>query len=248
MQVTHLHAINVDAEGEVGPFRESITSMCTELQSTVLPLFIPCPNQQNNVGENRDKFVVNPSANGVHHLQQYYFMGMMMGIAIRAKNSLSLDLPAIVWKRVVRLPFSTADVRAVDINFAQSLDQLSKMNQEEFSASIFETFTTTRSDKSVVELKEGGSEINLQFADREEFIQLKWQARLNESSEQLEAMMKGLGAIVPDCVLSLFTWTNMNYLACGTPDVDIELLRVRVVLWSNGTEAAYEIPRRVKDN
>ena len=45
-----------------GLFRESITELCSELQSTVLELFIPSANQVSKIGDNRDKWVLNPQA------------------------------------------------------------------------------------------------------------------------------------------------------------------------------------------
>jgi len=64
---------NVDyfGEGSIdvgGPYRDCITSMCQELQSTALPLLIPSPNQKNDGGLYREKWVLNPSANSQVHL------------------------------------------------------------------------------------------------------------------------------------------------------------------------------------
>lgn len=51
---------NVDFIGEAsidvgGPYRDVISQICIELQSTALPLFIPSPNQKNDSGQNREK-------------------------------------------------------------------------------------------------------------------------------------------------------------------------------------------------
>jgi hypothetical protein len=40
-----------------GPYREAMATICQELQSDTLPLFILTPNGQNNYGKNRDKYV-----------------------------------------------------------------------------------------------------------------------------------------------------------------------------------------------
>lgn len=50
-----------------GPYREAISQICTELQSTALPLLIPSPNQKNDSGQFREKWVLNPSANSIVH-------------------------------------------------------------------------------------------------------------------------------------------------------------------------------------
>jgi E3 ubiquitin-protein ligase HERC2 len=89
----------------VGPYRESISQMCLELQGNAVPLLIPCPNQQLakesiGVGENREKFILNPATSALH-LNMYQFLGKLMGVAIRSRNPLSLDLPSIIWKPLV---------------------------------------------------------------------------------------------------------------------------------------------------
>lgn len=57
--------------------------MCTELQSKALPLLIPCPNTVTDKGQNREKFVFNPSATSPTHLGMFEFLGKLMGLALR---------------------------------------------------------------------------------------------------------------------------------------------------------------------
>jgi hypothetical protein len=60
-------AWNTDYLGEYstdagGPFRDSLSAMCQELQDFRLPLLVKCPNGRAAVGANREKFVPNPAA------------------------------------------------------------------------------------------------------------------------------------------------------------------------------------------
>jgi E3 ubiquitin-protein ligase HERC2 len=50
------------AEDAGGPYRECLFQMCRELQSPVLPLFLPCPNARDQVGKNRECYIPNPAA------------------------------------------------------------------------------------------------------------------------------------------------------------------------------------------
>lgn len=61
-----------------GPYRESFTAYCAELQSPALPLLIPCPNQSHAVGQNREKWVPNPGSTSAVHLKMYSFLGKLM--------------------------------------------------------------------------------------------------------------------------------------------------------------------------
>jgi len=46
-------------------------------------MFIPSPNNKAKQGENKDKFVINPSANSAFYLKLYEFFGLLMGCALR---------------------------------------------------------------------------------------------------------------------------------------------------------------------
>ncbi len=58
-----------------GLFRDSITAMCTDLQSKAVPLFIPCPNARHDLGENKEKWIPNPACTSSIHLSMYAFVG-----------------------------------------------------------------------------------------------------------------------------------------------------------------------------
>lgn len=96
------------AEGEVGPYRESLSQLSQELQSDKLPLLIHSPNmrlaeEQIGVGESRDKWIPNPAAVSPACITMYRFFGILLGIAIRSKNPLPIDLPSLFWKLLVRI-------------------------------------------------------------------------------------------------------------------------------------------------
>lgn len=94
-----------------GPYRESFAEYCAELQSGALPLLIRCPNAENDVGINREKWLPNPAIGRVGlsatvHEEMLGFLGRLMGVAIRSQEPLDLDLPSIVWKQLVRSPIT----------------------------------------------------------------------------------------------------------------------------------------------
>lgn len=120
----------MQGEDAGGLYRESIDMMCQELMSSTAPLFIPCPNAREDMGENRDKYVPRPTATRPLHLQMFTFVGMycagslpvcgslpglhtaeaslatgkLFGLALRTKVLLKLNLPSIVWKVGVACP------------------------------------------------------------------------------------------------------------------------------------------------
>ena len=53
------------------------------------------------------------------------------------------------------------------------------------------------------------------------------QARLQESQRQCDALLQGVSYMVPQRMLTLFTWAQLETLTCGSADIDVDLLRSR---------------------
>lgn len=115
------------ADDHGGPYRATLESACSELKSEVLPLFIPCPNAREDIGMNRDKWVPRPSATRPLYLTMYEFLGKLMGLAIRTKNILNLNLPSIVWKPLVGDAVTEEDVSSIDVLSFKILEEIKKM-------------------------------------------------------------------------------------------------------------------------
>jgi hypothetical protein len=219
------------ADDHGGPYREAIASICSELQSPALPLFIRCPNGVHGVGAHRDAYVPNPSAVSSQQIDWFFFVGQLLGLALRQKETqLALSLPSVVWKQLVAQPMDASDLEAFDAMCLQSLDKLRHIDDEGVDAStfsdvIFETFVTQLSDGSDVALLPGGAGLEVTYDGRLEFCDLVQQARLHEASQQCDAILQGLSSLVPQRLLSLFTWDQLELLACGSKDIDIEVLR-----------------------
>eukprot|EP00742_Colponemidia_sp_Colp-10_P007630 GILJ01008224.1.p1 GENE.GILJ01008224.1~~GILJ01008224.1.p1 ORF type:complete len:2318 (+),score=345.48 GILJ01008224.1:234-6956(+) len=217
-----------------GLFRESITHVCSELQSPVLPLLIPCQNQQNDMGSNREKWIINPACTSAMHMGMYQFLGKLMGIAIRSGNIMNLDLPSIVWKHMVKSPIDRADIEAVDRMCIQALDFIRDSEKQGVTADMFEdifqeSFVTNSSDGSEIELIPNGKHVAVTYANRMEYVRLVERYRFNEGKRQVEAIVKGMGTIVPIHLLAVFTWQELQLRICGKMDVDVTLLKRKTV-------------------
>jgi hypothetical protein len=84
------------------------------------------------------------------------------------------------------------------------------------------------SDGSVVPLINGGDDCvpePLTFNNRETFVRLAEHVRLHEASAQLAMLRKGIGAVLPLRLFSLFTGNELEVLVCGNSQVDVALLR-----------------------
>ncbi|ETO26164.1 ubiquitin protein ligase [Reticulomyxa filosa] len=224
-----------------GPYRESLTNAISDLQSDAVPLFILSPNGRNSVGLNREKWIPNPSCTSSLHLSMYEFVGVLMGIALRTKQTLGFDLPSIVWKQL--LPDEKVDItdlEAIDKLCVQALNELEKIDEKSFNYVVYERFTTQLSDGTEIELKENGKSIDVTKKNLSEFVSLVIKKRLNEASEQLKSIAKGLNQVVPARMLSLFSWYDLEILVCGNPNIDVEALR-RHTVYQGGLSSSSDV-------
>ena len=86
-----------------------------ELKSGVVPLLITTPNAKNETGYNRDRFLLNPALTSSEHMEQFKFLGILLGVAIRTKKPLDLHLAPMLWKQIAGMPLTVDDLEEVCI-------------------------------------------------------------------------------------------------------------------------------------
>ena len=215
--------------GEGGPYRQYFSDVGRELvdqsPQSASPLFINCPNKQSQVGDNRDKYVINPAAGSSLHLQMYEFVGVLMGLCIRTGVRLPIDLPSFVWKPLVGDELSASDLYAIDANAGEYMKLIESYDGATLAGEIHQSFTTALSDQSIVELKPNGANELVTAANRQQYISLAIAARLSEHTQQLDAIRRGIARILPAQLLNVLSWRELAVLIAGKADIDVELLR-----------------------
>lgn len=153
-----------------------------------------------------------------------------MGIAIRTKDYLALDIPSIIWKLLVGETPTREDLEAIDLFQIQSLEKLRNIHlqgidSQSFGYTFYETFVTISTDSRTVELIPNGKDKDVTFENRDHYCDLVEQYRLHEFDRQAAAVRQGLACMVPYRLLSIYTWDQLEELVCGKPTIDIDLLR-----------------------
>jgi len=214
-----------------GPYNEALSTMCDELMSRFLPLFVPTQNKVHNVGENRDSWIINPIADSALQLDLFQFLGKLMGVAIRTQNNLNLTLPPLFWKRLMLEEVTINDLKGVDECCVQMLDILRNLNEQGITSDNFGdafeniNFSTHDSSGRIVDLIKDGREIPVTYQRAQEYAVLVEQLRLNESEKQYTAIRKGISCVVPLNLLNLFSWKQVENMVCGAADIDVDLLK-----------------------
>jgi hypothetical protein len=209
-----------------GPYREAFDTFCEELQSEWLPLLLRCPNGISGVGNNRGCWILNSSSITATHLEMFAFVGKLLGIAIRSKEYLALNLPSIIWKLIINDLPTIDDLEEIDSSFISSLSEMKNFNTNlgSFSDIFFETFSTLSSNDIPIELITNGFNVDVTYENREEYYDKVIEYRLHEFDIQAAAIRRGLSTIVPLTLLTLHSWDQVEIMVCGKSEVDIKLL------------------------
>lgn len=73
--LNHIIQVGEGADDAGGVFDDTITDMCQEITSNVVPLLVPTPNALNDEGFSRDKYLLNPHLTSSQHLSWFKFVG-----------------------------------------------------------------------------------------------------------------------------------------------------------------------------
>lgn len=228
-----------------GPYRAVFDQIVEELQCDqivaarkanercLFPLLIPCPNRFHSVGLNQDKFVISSSPTSPLSQELMQLFGRLSGTALRHNLTMSLDLPSLVWRPLVRLPINQTHLGTVDTLTVEHLKSIERLGLQYESEGMSHNppewedinFTTTLSDGTKVALIPNGEETKVTLQNWREYIALCEKYRLRESSIMYRAFRDGLSSVVPVELLSLFTPLELEQLICGSRSLDISLLK-----------------------
>ena len=119
------------ADDAGGVFDDTITEMCRELVDPERGqnLLVPTPNGFSETGFNRDKYMPNPGKDSLADLKHYWFVGVLLGIAIRTRKPISLNLAPMFWRMLLHREVDHRDLEAVDLNYARSIRAMSDLKR-----------------------------------------------------------------------------------------------------------------------
>lgn len=219
------------ADDAGGVFDDTITEMCQELITGVVPLLIPTPNAVNEQGFNRDRYLLNPQLTSHQHLLWFKFLGILFGVALRTKKPLALSLAPIVWKLLVGESVQIDDIEDVDILYVQSLRGIRDIHLSGVTADTFndviplECFEGTSYTGNITPLFPGAQRLPLTFDNRGEYFKQSVNFRLHEMDLQVAAVREGMSRIIPVPLLTLMTANHFEQMVCGLPDISIDILK-----------------------
>ena len=85
---------------------------------------------------------MNPRLAGEVHMQQYKFLGILLGVAVRTKKPLDLHLAPSIWKLLAGMSLSPDDVEEYDVLYMSSLRGIRDIDEEGVTEQNFHEVTT----------------------------------------------------------------------------------------------------------
>ncbi|KAF1786913.1 Ubiquitin-associated domain [Phytophthora cactorum] len=161
------------------------------VSACVLPFLMPSPNWRNGVGANREKFVLN----GV--LINRKTDEEMIGICLRTRVCVRLDLAMSVWKQLVGED---------ELNPESALETLKEID--------FVAYSLWKTLKGILD----------EFK-RQNSKQRELEEQLEAMDLVMNIVKQGLHSIMPVSALALLTWNELEKRMCGVAEVDVKLLQ-----------------------
>ncbi|XP_030623120.1 LOW QUALITY PROTEIN: probable E3 ubiquitin-protein ligase HECTD4 [Chanos chanos] len=239
-----------EVHGTSGSFRHFLWQVCKELQSSALPLLIPCPSSAAN--RNKGKYILTPCPISYTEEHLLHFFGQLLGIAIRADVPLPLDLLGSFWKGLVGEPLDPeSDLQEADILTYNYIKKFENVKEEcEFEALCAEissqghvsespdspsrpccTFTYVTLTGEEVELCPGGRNITVSWENKDVYASAVRELRLHElqNDECMTAVRAGLGSIIPLQLLTVLSPLEAELRTCGLPYINLEFLKAHTM-------------------
>ncbi|KAF0695565.1 Aste57867_13605 [Aphanomyces stellatus] len=181
---------------------------------------------------------LDPDGDSPDHLKLFRFLGKFLAKAIFDRHVVHLPLAPVLYKHLVGLAVTEADLVAMDPQFHKSLQWI---RDNDVTDVLYETFSITRAHNVVVDLKENGRNVDVTEANKAEYVHLMMQWRTEFAVRpQLDAILTGMHMLLPTSALHCFEWTELDLLLNGNPTIDVDLLRANVA-FQGGYDATAQV-------
>ncbi|RHY34203.1 hypothetical protein DYB32_001086 [Aphanomyces invadans] len=170
-------------------------------------------------------YVINPNSieASADHLLYFRGAGRLLGRALLEGQLMKAHLALPVLKHLLGVPISFADLEFVDHEVYRSMKWMKE--NEGVEALCLDFSVTNRrisGEIEVIDLKENGRNIEVTDANKLEYIYLRLRYIMLESfSEQLQHLMAGVFEVIPQELILVFDYQELELVLCGVPSIDI---------------------------
>mmetsp|Transcript_100932 Transcript_100932/g.289737 ORF Transcript_100932/g.289737 Transcript_100932/m.289737 type:complete len:718 (-) Transcript_100932:887-3040(-) len=168
---------------------------------------------------------INPTSGlcNEEHLKMFHFCGRLLGKALFDRQIVSSHLVAPLYKHILSWPLLMSDLEALDSDVYQNLVKLSDIDDVEMLCLDFTVTENAMGEVQQVSLKEDGENVTVTNDNIEEYIRLQCTYRLlDRVKEQTKYLLLGFYEVIPEPLLSVFDFQELELLLCGLPDISTD--------------------------
>lgn len=203
----------LDAGGVAREWYEQITKTLFDLN---FGLFCGSSDNQALYQINRNSGIANP-----HHLLYFRFAGRLMAKALFDGQLIKPHLVRPFYKHIIGVPIRLGDSQYINREMYNSWVQVLEMEDADELCLDFTTTHEVFGQTTVTELKEGGEDIEVDDDNKHEYIALLLEDMLFKSvQQQLEQFLGGFYEVLPQNLVCVFNYQELELLLCGLPRID----------------------------
>ncbi|ETW03821.1 hypothetical protein, variant 1 [Aphanomyces invadans] len=210
-----------------GVLREWISLLVVELFDPSFGLFV------STASSNHCAWVNSMSgAHQVRHLEYFSLIGRVVGKALFEEQLVPVHFTVPLLKHVLGVPISFSDLQFLDDELYQSLVWLKQCSNPDDVDALMLDFSVTRTTQrqdgkpittETVPLAPGGESIAVTVVNKAAYLDLLFQYHILDSvSYQLLMFLAAIYSVVPEELLKVFDYKELELLLCGVPTVDVD--------------------------
>jgi E3 ubiquitin-protein ligase NEDD4 len=207
----------LDAGGVAKEWFELVISECFD---PARGFWQPCTTNQMCLQINPASEILCPE----DYLYYYRFIGRMMGKAMFDEQIVKGHMVRYMYKHMLSWPIMFHDLKDLDEGYYNSLKLLNNMaaNVEDVGVN----FTITEDNlgsMNIVELIRGGTDVAVTEENLPEYIEacLKYHM-MGRCEKQINELLLGFFDVIPEPLLTVFDFQELELLMCGMPDIDMQ--------------------------
>lgn len=162
------------------------------------------------------------------YLVYYRFLGRIMGKALFDQQIVAGHMAQFIYKHMLGWPITFKDLKAYDEGYYMNLSQIKDLAEtgEDVEMILCMDFTTTiemMGMKEHVDLIENGSDVPVTNDNYLEYMEacLKYHM-LDRVKSQLNELLLGFFDVIPEPLLTVFDFQELELLMCGLPVIDMK--------------------------
>lgn len=150
-----------------------------------------------------------------------------MGKALFDRQLVAGHMVHYLYKHILGWPITFKDISSVDEEYYNNLKQLQQLSESGEDLSMlcldFSTTVEVMGVKETVELVENGADLEVDNENFPEYLEACFKHKMiDRIKPQCKELLLGFFDVIPEPLLTVFDFQELELLMCGLPEIDIE--------------------------